>query len=258
MGRLPNENQRQRALGVDTGRRALGMFRGTIASRGRQRCHGRKLDCGGTDCTQQIHQAQLAPLEKVRTPQIQQGGAEIHRRRTTRKPLPPMSRPPTPTNHRRRPHHPRSRRRSPTPMPNWRPPIRRPATLPRPCRCGPAISCRTRRTIRLTPSLPRNPRSWRLISSMMSIARCTKATRLRRRSPWPPPSRPRPPPRTRHGRQRCQQQRQHLGPNLADREDLHRFWRAADDGLRCAHVHGVSGVPSRTRHRVRDTRFVPA
>ena len=31
-------------------------------------CHGRKLDCGGTDCTQQIHQARLAPLEKVRPP----------------------------------------------------------------------------------------------------------------------------------------------------------------------------------------------
>ena len=54
MGRLPNENQRQRALGVDTGRRALGMFRRTIASRGSQQCHGRKLDRGGTDCTQQI------------------------------------------------------------------------------------------------------------------------------------------------------------------------------------------------------------
>ncbi len=34
MGRLPNENQSQRALGIDTGRRALGMFRGAIASRG--------------------------------------------------------------------------------------------------------------------------------------------------------------------------------------------------------------------------------
>ena len=59
------------------------------------------------------------------------------------------------------------------------------------------------------------------------------------------------------GRQRCQQQRRHLGQNLADRKDLHRIWRAADDGLRCAHVHGMSGLRSRTRHRVRDTPRVP-
>ena len=154
------------------------------------------------------------------------------------------------------PHHPTSRRRSPTPMPNWPPPIHRPAMLPRPCRCEPTISCRTRRTIRLTPSLPRNPRSWRLISSTMSIARCTKPTPpaapLAMASAEPPAASA----AARDGRQRCQQQRQHLGQNLADREDLHRFWRAADDGLRCAHVHGLSGVLSRTRQRVRDTRFV--
>ena len=31
----------------------------------------------------------------------------------------------------------------------------------------------------------------------------------------------------------------HLGPDLPDRKNLHRLWRAADDGLGRTHVHGV-------------------
>ena len=35
------------------------------------------------------------------------------------------------------------------------------------------------------------------------------------------------------------QRKLRLGPDLLDRQDLHRLRRAADDGLRGAHVHGV-------------------
>ena len=48
--------------------------------------------------------------------------------------------------------------------------------------------------------------------------------------------------RTRFGERKL-----HLGPDLADRKDLHRLRRIADDGLRRAHVHGVGLLRSRTR-----------
>ena len=66
--------------------------------------------------------------------------AEIRRRQESRRRRQPR---PTATMHLRSPQ---SRRRSPTPMRNCRPPTRRPAMPPRRCRRGPTISCRPRRT----------------------------------------------------------------------------------------------------------------
>ena len=92
-----------------------------------RRCHGRKLDCGDTDCTQQIHQAQLAPLEKLRPPQIQQGGAKStdaddKKAAATDAVAADADKSATRLN----PQHPATR--SPTPTRNWPPPTRRPAS----------------------------------------------------------------------------------------------------------------------------------
>ena len=63
--------------------------------------------------------------------------------------------------------------------------------------------------------------------------------RPRRRLQWP-----RPPDRR---RMRHRNDSSTLGPDLADRKDLHRLRRVADDGLGRAHVHGVTSAGHRTR-----------
>ena len=98
-------------------------------------------------------------------------------------------------------------------------------------------------------SRPPTPRSSPPISSTMSIARCSDST---------PPAAPLAAGLGRRRRPRAAAPRPpaaaklHLGPDLADRKDLHRLRRAADDGLRRAHVHGVSDFePGRGASRPR-------
>ena len=73
MGRLPNDHQSQRALGIDTGNRALCVFRGAVAGGGQRDSCGRKLEIRTAPARRQIRQTRLAPLEKIRASQVRQG-----------------------------------------------------------------------------------------------------------------------------------------------------------------------------------------
>ncbi len=133
----------------------------------------------------------------------------------------------------------------------WPPPIPRPAK-PKRCPHAPTRSCRPRRPIRPKPSRPPTPRWSPPISSTMSIARCTEPAARRDHGDG-------------FGRGAChrphgacvgkQQRKLHLGPDLPDRKDLHRLRRAADDGLRRAHVHGVRTIVSPTLRSAPAVRY---
>src|ERR1700722_20667044 len=73
IGEIANDYQSQRALGLDTSNRALGVFGGAIArDGGREQC-GRRRDIGnyrGAGCARQICQTRLAPLEEISPTQI--------------------------------------------------------------------------------------------------------------------------------------------------------------------------------------------
>ena len=76
MGRLPNDHQSQRALGIDTRSRNLDVFRRTVAGGDRHR----QFDDAAT-----ARQARLAPPEEIRASQVRQGRGQIRRRQKGRR-----------------------------------------------------------------------------------------------------------------------------------------------------------------------------
>ena len=70
MGRLPDDDQSQRALGVDSSNRAFCMFRRPVAGRGSQRRQRRRVEIRKRDIGQ-VRPAERAPLEALRAPQVQ-------------------------------------------------------------------------------------------------------------------------------------------------------------------------------------------
>ena len=126
MGRLPNDNQRQRALGVDMPQGSW-LFRGPSPPR---QAEPVEVDGAGTDCTQQIHQAQLAPLEKYA--HHRSGKVALKSRPTDKKAAA------TDVGRRRRQHAPHRRIRRSVANANAQLAAAecRAATLPRPCRRG--------------------------------------------------------------------------------------------------------------------------
>ena len=95
-----------------------------------------------------------------------------------------------------------------------------------------AIFCKPRPTIRLTPKPTIGPWSSPRTSSTMSIARLHEGNAPAADAVVASADPPAAPVAT-------SQRKLHLGRDLPDRENLHRLWRTADDGLGRAHVHGV-------------------
>ena len=123
----------------------------------------------------------------------------------------------------------------------------------RPCPRRPTRSCRRRRTSRPTQRRRLDARSLPPTSSTMSTGRCTEqpaATHADGCDGLGQTGRGGPRP----GREKRQF---HPGQDLADRKDLHRLRRPADDGVGRAHVHGVATGASGRGIAASGIRFPP-
>ena len=243
MGRLPNDHQSQRALGIDSANRTSCGFRAAIAGgAGCQNC-GRQLQIrnghGGADQAQQIYQARRAPRQKEHTAKIPQGGVEI-----LQQPEGDGGCRREPQRFHRDPAIGRQRQRA-TALPGG-PRRQRPGHVRRrPTRC-----CRSPRTSPPTRNRPPRPLSSPPTSSTRSTAALQEApsaapTLALASAEAPAAAAP---------VLASSKDRFRLGPDLADREDLHRLRRAADGGLRRAHVHGVRASIPGTMHLRRERR----
>ena len=149
-------------------------------------------------------------------------GVEIHRDQEGRRQGRRRRRPAT--------ARPRSRRRSPTPMRSWRPPT--------PADSASAMTAKANTMLLAAADKP---------AEAQAHDRCGGFLRSAQRRRSGPATKPRHADRG-DGRGQARrggagagikQRKLDLGPDLADRQDLHRLRRLADDGLRRAHVHGV-------------------
>ena len=226
MGRLPNDDQSQRALGLDISDWALCMFRGAAGNGSQQRCYS-AASRNPTSATSGKSVRQSSRHWKALRPSQDSGATS--KSAEAKKAADKDSC--------------RCRQTTPTLIP---PSVANAnAQLTSADASGDSASAMTAKASTMLlaaadkPAEAQAPAEAAVVASdqLNDVDRALHQSRLPRRpSRWPPPGR-----RLRAVQASAQRQFD-LGSDLDDRQDLHRFRRLADDGFRRTHVHGVAAA----------------